>query len=244
MKDALEPDAPIGAIAREHPEFIQVFDRFSVDYCCHGGETVMEACARAGVDFKALAHALTDATAHRPAHEEQVDAAALSMSGLCDHIERRYHAPAREMLARLATLSERVGNVHGSVEPAAMRLTEIIRALRDEMLDHMVREERVLFPWIRRLATAGSIHIGPPWSVSRPIGCMMHDHARIAELFLEARGLEPRLASIRRGCESMSSLLQLLHEFERETRHHIHAENNVLFPAAERAEAEREGVVR
>lgn len=244
MKHALEPDAPIGSVAREHPDYIGVLDRFAVDYCCHGHETVLEACARAGVDVDLLSAAIAavETRAHGGSSDStrNLDPARFSMSELCDHIEVRYHGPARDMLARLSMLADRVESVHGAEEPAVRRLAEIVRALGAEMIDHMTAEERVLFRWIRRLEKYGAGAIGPPWSVSRPIGCMMHDHTEVAARFLELRELEPRLVHLRRGCASMASLLDALHAFERDTRHHIHAENNILFPAAERAEALRE----
>lgn len=244
----IDLDTPIGEFARTHPEHLAALDRLRIDYCCHGKETIRDACTRAGVAADALAQALRDAPAAAAGAPERPDPASLGMSALCDEIVSHYHASARTTLERLCALADRVEAAHGARDPAVGRLVAIVRGLREEMHEHMVREEKVLFPWIRRLESPRSILSGPPWSVKRPIGCMMHDHDEMAAAFEEVRRLAPRLAGIRAGCATTASLLDALGGFELETRRHVHAENNILFPAAVRAEAgravAREGVAR
>lgn len=239
---------PIGGIARRHPGSIAVFDRLAIDYCCHGGDSLAEACARASVPLEAVLAALDEVVPvgsrrgqGRMAEgaTDCIDPSGLSTAALCDAIEAVFHRRAREALERLPRLLDRVKSAHGASEPAVAELAAIAGELRDEMLEHMVREERVLFPWIRRLASETTVHVGPPWSVRRPIDCMVHDHLSVAAAFERIRALAPRLAPIAATCATMAALLELLEEFERETRHHVHLENNVLFVDAVRAESHR-----
>ena len=61
----------------------------------------------------------------------------------------------------------RILAAHGERHAWLARLAEVIKTLEDDMNDHMIREERVLFPWLRRLEKPEAVTIGPPWSVRR-----------------------------------------------------------------------------
>lgn len=230
----------IGTIARDHPPTLQVLDRFGIDYCCHGGDTLDRACARAGADLEGVRLALqsvpADTPNDTPAERSWADE---SMAALCDHIETVHHALARDLFARCDNLLPRVLQAHGERERRWHEIAREVRSLRDEMFDHMVREERVLFPWLRRLENPGAVTIGPPWSIKRPIDCMMHDHDAVGAALRRLRNLTDGFAPSARSCGSVISLVQALAELDRDTRLHVHKENNILFPAGIRAEQDR-----
>lgn len=104
------------------------------------------------------------------------------------------------------------------------------------MRDHLVREERVLFPWLRRLERKSEITSGPPWSVRRPIDCMIHDHDDVGDAFRKIRVLTDDLTPPEGACSTWRECYRLLATFERDTHMHIHKENNILFPAGVEAE--------
>ncbi|HRJ48961.1 MAG: DUF542 domain-containing protein [Phycisphaeraceae bacterium] len=238
MNPTLDSNASVGGLAVSRPDLIPVFDRLGIDYCCHGGESLSQACRRAGVEILDIIGAASepapDATVNTPS---EPDPAAMTMSQLCEHIEAVHHIRAREIFESLGPLVDRVVSAHGHSDPRYAELAAVITQLREEMIDHMVREERVLFPWLRRLEQAGAIHIGPPWSVRRPIDCMVHDHQSVAEGFARIRAITRDYTTPAGACGSVVALLTILREFEADTRHHIHKENNILFPAGIRAEA-------
>lgn len=234
---AIDPTQPIGRLAAARPELIPVLDRFGLDYCCHGQRSLDEACAAAGLAVGEVLAALGAPVAGSVGGER--DWTAASMSELADHIEATHHAFARRAFERLDQLAPRVAAAHGAAHPELSQVGEVVAELKAEMLDHMVREERVLFPWLRRLESGSAIHIGPPWSVQRPITCMEHDHVLVAEGFDRLRALTSNYAVPEDACGSYRAMLSLLGELERDTRLHIHKENNILFPAGVRAERAR-----
>lgn len=236
MTPALSPTSLIGDLARERPSLLPVFDRLGLDYCCHGAETMARACERAGVGFEALAsaadaEAISAPSIHAPTPQ--------SMTSLCDEIESTHHAFVRDVFARLDTLLPRVVAAHGAAHPELLELEPVLRNLREDMMDHMVREERVLFPWLRRLEEPGAVHFGPPWSVKRPIDCMRHDHDDVAAALAKTRALTNGYTPPPNACGSYRGMIELLRGFDADTRRHVHKENNILFPAGEAAEAAR-----
>ena len=73
-----------------------------------------------------------------------------------DHIVHRYHEPVRKELQRLESLSAKVAQRHGEAFPQVLQIQRPIASLHRDMELHMVKEERVLFPLIKRLdATLG-----------------------------------------------------------------------------------------
>lgn len=233
-------DVQIGRLAAERPEFVPVFDRLGLDYCCHGSRTLAEACEHAGVDLSTALRALGDAGAGPHAHGGERDWLSATMQDLADHIEQTHHRLAREWFERLRGLMPRLLSAHGERHPELREVSEVIDQLREEMTDHMIREERVLFPWLRRLERPTAVNVGPPWSVRRPIDCMEHDHVSVSQGLAKLRRLTSDYRSPEDACRTYESVLSVLRDLDRDTRIHIHKENNILFPAGIRAEHARE----
>lgn len=238
MTTPIDATAPIGGIAAARPDLIPLFDRFGLDYCCHGHESLGRACTRVGASLAAV---LDEARRMAPARTgaRAVMADGHPMGTLCDEIEREHHAFVREAFLRLEHVLPRVVEAHAGAHPELTSLRGVVERLRAEMMDHMVREERVLFPWLRRLEQPQAVHVGPPWSVKRPIDCMVHDHDAVAEALARIRTLTQNYTVPPDACESYTSLINTLRDLERDTRVHIHKENNILFPAGIEAEAKR-----
>jgi regulator of cell morphogenesis and NO signaling len=227
----------IGEVAANDPTTLPIFEKARLDYCCHGRQTLAEACAGAGVNVDDL---LSQLRAPRTAASAAEDWSALGLIELCDHIEKKHHVLAREIFDRLAVLMPRILNAHADHHPEYRELSTVIDGLREEMIDHLVREERVLFPWLRRLTSTEAVHIGPPWSVKRPIDCMMHDHTEVAVALGKIRSLTNDYTAPADTCGSVRLLMSTLRELEHDTHLHIHKENNILFPAGVRAEQRRQ----
>lgn len=236
MTLTFDPAVSVGAMVREAPELMGFFDRRGLDYCCHGSDTLAEACRRAGIDATAL-RAELGAEAARI--ESVPRPAAQSVSALCDEIESGHHVRARELLDRLRVLLMRVVGVHGTRHPEYLELQNVFERLRAELIDHMAKEEQVLFPWLRQLD--GPARVERHWGLRGPIACMMQDHVLVADAFQHIRQLTADFTVPADACGSVASLLAGLRDLEDDTRHHVHKENNVLFPAGLALEERRIG---
>lgn len=241
----IDPEQTVARIGIDDPRSLVLFDRFGLDYCCGGTRTLRQACEAAGVDLATLQREL-EALSESASTGER-DWGAATMTELADHIEHTHHVFVRETFARLAVLVPKVAGHHGAAHPELLQLEKTVRRLAEEMHDHMIREDRVLFPWLRRLDRKSEIHTGPPWSVRRPIDCMMHDHDEVGKMLREIRGLTDNFTPPPGACASFRVMVSLLAELERDTHLHVHKENNILFPAGVRAEAaemERRGAIQ
>jgi regulator of cell morphogenesis and NO signaling len=235
MIDAPTAQHTVGEIAAAQPRSIPVFERFGLDYCCGGRKVLADAAKEAGIDPEAVLGAIRMACQESPAAGEP-DWANASLSDLADHIEATHHAFVRDALTRLASVVPRVVQAHADRHPELSTLQYVIQEFSEEMHDHMIREERVVFPWIRRLEKASQIHKGPPWSVKRPISCMIHDHDDAGRALESMRRLTHDFTPPADACPTYRSMLTTLAELESDTHLHIHKENNILFPGGIAAE--------
>jgi regulator of cell morphogenesis and NO signaling len=239
MKDTVMTETfesrTVGEIVAEDWRAASVFDRFGVDFCCGGRRTVAEACRSAGIDPKAI----EDAVASLPLDAASEDAARWTVERLVDHIVLTHHAYIRSALPLIATYLTKLVQVHGARHPELAVIAKHFETLGRELLQHMMKEERVLFPYIRELATQQCIVPSPFGTVENPIRMMEREHDEAGSLIHEIRTLTQNYTPPADGCATYRVWLEELAEFERDLHRHVHLENNVLFPRAVELETAR-----
>lgn len=229
---------PLAEIASAMPHAIPLLESNRLDYCCHGEVALGQACMDKGLDPERILQSIIDQKQLLP-DTGRIDPASMTMTELADHIEATHHALTRETLGRLQDLLPRLIDAHGLAHPELQELSACVDAFADDLEDHMIREEKVLFPWLRRLERKSEIQGGPPWSVRRPIDCMIHDHDSAGEMLGRMRTLTGDYGVPADGCGTYRACMSLLDSLERDTHIHIHKENNILFPRGIEAERQR-----
>jgi regulator of cell morphogenesis and NO signaling len=100
----------------------------------------------------------------------------------------------------------------------------------------MMKEERILFPYITHLESAIAENQPRPFApfgqVQNPIAVMMREHDAAGAILKTIRELSKDFATPDDACLSDSTLYQALDELEADLHQHIHLENNILFPSS------------
>ena len=220
----------VGNIVAAHPRLAGLFERVGIDYCCGGKRTLAQACAAQGLDPLAFA-VLLEATAKVPAGGPVVDAGAMTLSALADHIEQTHHDYLKEELPALVEKAERVAYKHGWRDPRLAAVAETMRALAEEMVGHMAKEEQILFPLVRELEQTGpgSGHGG---SIANPIRPMEREHDGAGAAVARLRELTDGFTPTADACNTHRAMLAGFARLETDLHEHVHKENNVLFPRA------------
>ena len=139
----------LGDLVTADPSLARQLERHGLDYCCGGSRTIAEACASQGLAVEAvIAELTTDADPPSPAWTT------MAADDLVDHIEATHHRYLWQELPRLSALIDKVTSVHGARHPELDDVARCFETLRADLEPHLVKEERVLFPMIRELATA------------------------------------------------------------------------------------------
>lgn len=231
----------VGDVVAEDFRRGAVFKRFGIDFCCGGGKTVQAACEAKGVSYEALEAALL---APSPAEQAagQVDPRAWDLAFLADYIVNVHHQYVRETLPVLRAFTSKVARVHGNGNPELVEIARLFDELAAEMEQHLLKEERVLFPYVKELAAARrgeAVDLRPPFgSVRNPIRAMEHEHDHAGALMAQIRTLSSDYTPPEYACNTYRAAFAKLEEFEEDLHRHVHLENNILFPRAEVLEEE------
>lgn len=239
----LESTKTVKEYALEMPGATRIFEKLGIDYCCGGGKSLAEACARAGVAVDEVLGSLeqTERFDEMLASEGwQTE----SLAELITHIVEKHHTFTRQELARLEGLIVKVCGVHGQNHPELSRIQNQFQELSRELEPHMLKEERVLFPFIIQMEEAvrnNRTLTAPPFgTVRNPVRVMMAEHDAAGDILREMRALSSDYTVPEDACISYQTLYGALAVLEADLHQHIHLENNILFPRAAEMEASAE----
>lgn len=219
-------------LASTNPSAARIFECFGIDYGCPGEQSLAQACSAAKVSVQEVMQALE----RTPAQQEPRDWQAASLAELVNHIIEKHHAFVRTEIPRLIALLTKVVRVHGQNHAELQKIAISFQALAEELTLHLLKEERMLFPYIVQLEDAArrGTRLAPAMfgAVQNPVRMMMMEHDSAGELLRKMREVTKGYTVPEDGCMSYRMLYQALPEFEADLHQHIHLENNILFPRA------------
>ena len=100
----------------------------------------------------------------------------------------------------------------------------------------MQKEERMLFPYIKRIVelerSGDEAPYAPFGTIENPIKMMEIEHDGAGNIMAEINSLSSSYTPPNDACSTYRVLYQELNEFEDDLHVHIHLENNILFPKA------------
>jgi len=234
----LTPDLTVAEIATTAPATIPVFQHHHIDFCCGGREPLAHVCHARGLDVNAVLTELRAALTPAAAPTNWSEA---SLTALITHIQARYHETLRAELRRLGAMLAKVVSRHGAHLPETLLpLQQTFETLRDELLEHMAKEDRVLFPAIVAIEAGGPLpvrNVGA-W-IAQPIEVMEAEHAAAGAALGRVRDLTNGFAPPDWACPTFRGLYYGLAQLETDMHLHVFLENHVLFPRAARLATDR-----
>ena len=232
----LDANSTVAAWVCEHPQTARVFEELQIDYCCGGGMALTDACTKQQLDVESVVSRLTQAIA-APPRESTENWTQAGLKDLCEHIQSTHHTYLRDELPRLTRLIDKVVAAHGEEHPELNELRKVFDLMHAELELHMHKEERILFPAIGQMEHAASLPSFPFGTVANPIRMMEHEHDAAGEALARMRELTGGYQSPADACSAYREMLDSLRQLEQDMHQHVHKENNILFPRAEKLEA-------
>ena len=210
-----------------------VLESFHIDFCCGGRRLIKDACLAAGADPDLVKRALDDLpTLNAP----EDDVTTWSLDRLVTHIVATYHDRARAALPLAVRETKKLAAVHGERHPELGTIASLVQQLSQDLLQHMAKEENVLFPYLKQLDAEVRIERSPFGTIDNPIHMMEREHVEAGQILQTLRALSSGYTVPPDGCATYRAAWRLLDDFDRELCRHIHLENNVLFPKAQERE--------
>lgn len=218
----------VGELVANDFRTAHLFSQFGIDFCCGGGISLERAIKRFNADKAAVIDGLMtlDSQGDKLQGLEQ-----LPLPDLLNYIESTHHTFVREKAPLLIEYSEKMVRAHGDNHAEIKPLAGWIRALVEDLMPHLMKEERILFPAILGLHNQIEMqncfgHIG------NPINAMQYEHDDALQIFEKIRELTNGFTPPAHACTTWRVCYASLAEFEADLKQHIYLENNILFPKA------------
>jgi regulator of cell morphogenesis and NO signaling len=147
-----------------------------------------------------------------------------SPAELADYIEQRYHAALRRDVPALIDAAMQVERDNAGIPGVPAGLGDLLAGFWTDMERHMAKEERVLFPLLRR-GVSGS-------AVALPVRVMEDEHDAHRDTLSTIRELTGDFVAPPHADPIWCRLYEGLAILDSELRQHIELENQVLFARA------------
>ncbi|MDZ4668378.1 MAG: iron-sulfur cluster repair di-iron protein [bacterium] len=234
-----EQDETLGQIAAKDLRKTEIFKKYGLDFCCGGKKTVKEACAEKGLDVAQVEQELLQADKTFISRPIPYNDWALDF--LVDYIVNTHHSYVKKTLPELVGYASKVATVHGQQHPELFKIKTLVDAVNSELLWHMIKEEKELFPHIKAIVFANEngrdSNAALKGIIKNHIDTMEIEHEIVGKCMDEINVLSSNYTVPADGCASYSLLYNMLDEFENDLHLHIHLENNILFPKASEMES-------
>lgn len=223
----------VAEFVTENIKTAHIFKKYGIDFCCGGGISIQKAAERARVNYadleKDLLHVENAPTRANDYNEWDLDF-------LADHIVQIHHRYVEENSGLIQRYASRVVQVHGNDHPELPEIENLFKKVSQNLGAHCKKEELILFPFIKKMVKARRDGLSMPktrfGTVDNPIKMMETEHEEAGAIFKKISELSNNFTPPPGACNTFRAFYSKLEEFEEDLHHHVHLENNILFPKA------------
>jgi regulator of cell morphogenesis and NO signaling len=224
----MQKDISIGEIVALDYRTASVFKDAGIDFCCGGKKSLDEACNEKGIDPLELKEKLKEIESSQVSTTSNFNEWGLGF--LCDYIVNTHHKYVLKSLPELVNYTLKIASVHGERHPELSAVAELFSQISNELLQHMKKEEMVLFPAIKKVISTGSRDAKSV--IIKEIARLSGEHEFAGGAMDKINVITHNYRVPDDGCNTYHVTYKLLQHFEDDLHTHVHLENNILFPKA------------
>ena len=214
---------------------VPVLEKYHLDFCCKGKRTLAEACTEKGLSVETISEELERSTT--ALQNNKMPFTAMNAEQLISYILIHHHFYVKQSMPTILGHLEKVAFKHGDRFPYMIEVLNIFKEINEEMTSHMYKEEIILFPRIKEVQALREAKQNRNLNegyISAPIQVMEQEHDHAGDLLYKIRELTNSYTPPAEACTTFQVSLAELKEFEEDLHRHVHLENNLLFPLAEK----------
>lgn len=240
-KNSTHTSETVGEMAAKDLRKAEIFKKYGIDFCCGGKKTLSQVCKEKGIDEAAIQTELSKAeqtsitTTGHEFNRWQPDF-------LADYIYNQHHLYYYDEEPVIADLLAKVVARHSAQHLELVALQSLYKELVEELNIHFIKEEKILFPYIKALVQAkvsgNRQALDNLSSIKEPVEMMEADHEAAGEILDNIQQLTKNYTPPADACNSYQFLYKKLKALDEDLHQHIHLENNLLFPKALRLDKE------
>ena len=234
MKDLIKQN--VATIVTHNINTASVFRKYKIDFSFHGNMLLSKACEEKGINLNDV---VTELMAVNDTIYYLKDYNSWKLDFLIDFLINIHHDYEEENILFLKEYGQKVAAIYDKKHTELTEINLLILEVTDIVLEHMKNEEKVVFPYIKKLMNAKKNKIVIKTSnspLNEPIESLEDDHEKVGKSFKRISELTNNYKVPNNTCISFKVFYLKLKQFEEELYKHIHIENNILFPKAKKLE--------
>jgi len=228
MSTQINTEPTIGEIVANDFRAASMFKEAGIDFCCGGNKSLTEACKEKGADESHLIQQL-ETLAQTPV-SGAMNFKEWDLSFLSDYIVNTHHKFVLKNLPELVFYTQKIASVHGDHHPELIEVESLFAKINEELLQHLKKEEEVLFPAIKEAEKNASPSVKS--IIVSEITRMQGEHEFAGGAMDKINVLTNNYLIPEDACNTYRVSLKLLEQFEDDLHIHVHLENNILYPKA------------
>ena len=229
MEKSINKNLSLGECVIIYPAVVEKFNDMQLDYCCGGNKNLEIALKEKNINVdkfiedinEELEEFIFDNSSYINWNERNSEE-------LIQHIVNTHHAKTFELLRDIDPLLVRVFKVHYNHLPEVLkRVHKLFGALKCELEEHLIKEEKILFPKIIEFENTNDKEKKDILKVE--IESFIGEHEAAGDILKELSHITDDYSAQEWACTSFKLLYMKMHDLEKDLFVHIHKENNILF---------------
>ena len=218
----------IGDIVSSDFRTAELFKEAKMDFCCGGKISLEESCKQKGIDVDSFVEDLKriEASQDNSGHNYS----SWTLDFLCDYIVNTHHKYVKKNLPDLDGYTKKIASVHGDIHPELIEVAELFGQLKYELDQHLLKEEKILFPAIKEVLSSGSDEAKK--IIKSEIDRMGTEHEFAGGTMDKINQITNDYDLPDGACNTYRVCFELLSQFEDDLHIHFHLENNILYNKA------------
>ena len=237
---SINDNSIIKEIVANNFQTAKVFEKHKIDFCCNGNRPLKDAAKGKEISITKLITDLQNTLNTDNGSSERYDDWGLVF--LSNYIVNNHHSYVKEAIPRIQSHLNKVESKHGESHPYMIQVNKLFQQISKEMISHMSKEEKILFPIVKYLEGCETFkekpRTGGYGTIKSPIASLENEHNGAGNIMEEIRNITNNYNLPGDACTTFTLTYKELEEFEKDLHKHVHLENNILFPKSIKLETE------
>ncbi|MEO5783393.1 MAG: iron-sulfur cluster repair di-iron protein [Ginsengibacter sp.] len=218
-------------IVNEQFQAASIFEKYHLDYCCKGRRSLQKACEDENLPVDKI---IADLQNIFTTSKNEMDFNSIKLYQLADYIVQTHHGYVKKESPLIIAYLQKVCSKHADKHLELHQVNKLFTEVADEMVEHMRKEEVILFPRIKQLEQNGFEPIAAATQAigyfEMPFMILENEHEDAGNKLDAIRKLTNNYTPPEDSCTTYKLMYACLHAFETDLHQHVHLENVILFP--------------
>jgi regulator of cell morphogenesis and NO signaling len=227
----------LAELAIHIPASIHLFEKYDLNYYQNGKQSFREACEEKELVYTKIDFELAQIQS-KPSEINLMTLVDMSIDRLIDFLNGQYHANETQILTSIHNSIRELAQNTNCPKTLCVLISEIeprFKALMDKLIQHCEKEDKLLFPYMRKLSDLKRDRLVKSSSqnitlIKNPIRVLEAEHEQAAYILAEIKKKVNNYTIPDDAPKEYEKLMKNLLEFEKDLHMHLHIENNILFP--------------